>query len=206
MRRFNQIYFKSIPRSGKARGTPPHTSKGENDLAFSSAPFLFAIGSQQARPDKEASPLVRCFPYRRRFAVWQQNKTKKETKSESISFWKQCSPSVKNKATAAEVYPLPSLRASLVTGSGCVVRSFSAGRDQISEGDSPTLDHHACRGGKRRRGEGPHFDPNPKSDSPIHATFSLNASISLEAEENKDESPSLSAVDTSHLSSDLTDN
>lgn len=78
VRRFNQIYFKSIPPSGEARGTQPHTSKGENDLPFSSAPFLFAIGSQQARPDKEASPLVRCFPYRRGFAVWQQNKKRNQ--------------------------------------------------------------------------------------------------------------------------------
>lgn len=65
---FNQIYFKSIPpsrSSSRARGTWLHTSKRENDLSFSFALFLFAICSQQARPDKEASPLVRFFPYGR---------------------------------------------------------------------------------------------------------------------------------------------
>lgn len=50
------------------------------------------------------------------------------------------------------------------------------------------MDHHACRGGEGR-GEGSHFDPNMEPDSPNYVTLSLNASISLKAEENKDESP-----------------
>lgn len=87
---FNRIYFKSIPPSPSRL----HTSKRENDLSFSFALFPFAICSQQAGLDKEASPSVRFFPYGRICSLatkqkWLKKKRKERNEnSESITFYK----------------------------------------------------------------------------------------------------------------------